>query len=94
MIKERGLAVSLHEERRNGRDYVTEFYDFDNGFIGPTFDVSFSDQRVRVWLDLCLSAAWLSNHSPGTARFVAGITAQEQTTLRDPLAPGHREQVE
>jgi hypothetical protein len=41
MAKERDLAVSVHEEVRGANHVITEIYDFVNGAIGPTEEVSF-----------------------------------------------------
>jgi hypothetical protein len=42
LAKAEQLAVSVHEEQRGGRPYITEIYDFENGAVGPTEEVSFS----------------------------------------------------
>lgn len=48
--KKNGWAISVHEEQRNGRWYITEIYDFPNGAVGPTEEVSFSvSECVYGW---------------------------------------------
>jgi len=42
MAKETGTAVSIHEETRGGRTFITEIVDFQTGALGPTDQVSFS----------------------------------------------------
>jgi hypothetical protein len=42
MAKERGLAVSVHEEQRGADRVITEIYDFVNGAVGPTEEISFA----------------------------------------------------
>ncbi|MEO1469865.1 MAG: hypothetical protein AAFV86_12470 [Pseudomonadota bacterium] len=88
MAKETGREISLHEETRGGRRYLTEMYDFENGYVGPTFDVSFSvSECVYGW-----TAAYEQRGSYITVRvrldFDAGISATEQQTLRDTWQTG------
>jgi hypothetical protein len=42
MAKERGLAVSFHEDVRGADRVITEIYDFVNGAVGPTEEISFA----------------------------------------------------
>jgi hypothetical protein len=80
--KARGWAVSVHEEQRGGRWYITEIYDFSTGTVGPTYDVSFGVSECTFgW-----TAAYRQRGTTITVRIRlvpdAGITAATMNTLR------------
>jgi hypothetical protein len=81
--KSENWAVSVHEEVRGGRPYVTEIYDFPTGVVGPTQEVSFSvSECVYGW-----TAAYAQRGTRITVRIRldpdAGISDATMTTLRD-----------
>ena len=41
MTKATGETISIHEELRGERWYLTEIYDFENGAVGPTTEVEY-----------------------------------------------------
>ena len=80
--KARGWAVSIHEELRGNRWYITEIYDFPTGTVGPTYDVSFSaSECIYGW-----TAAYQQRGTSITVRIRlvpdAGISAATMATLR------------
>ncbi len=80
--KARGWAVSVHEEQRGGRWYITEIYDFPTGTVGPTYNVSFSvSECIYGW-----TAAYQQRGTTITVRIRlaadAGISAETMATLR------------
>jgi hypothetical protein len=86
--KARGWAISVHEEVRGGVNFITEIYDFPNGAVGPTENISFSvSECVYGW-----TAAYDQRGTDITVRirldFDAGIDAATQTTLRDTWKTG------
>lgn len=88
MAKERGLDISIHEETRGGRRYITEMYDYENGFVGPTREISYSmSECIYGW-----TVAYRQRGAYITVRirldFDAGITATEQTNLRNTWRTG------
>lgn len=88
MAKEKNLDVSIHEEQRSGRTYLTEMYDFRNGYVGPTFEVSFSvSECIYGW-----TAAYSQRGSYVTVRvrldFDSGISSATQQTLMDTWKAG------
>jgi hypothetical protein len=81
--KKEQWAVSVHEETRDGRPYITEIYDFPTGVVGPTEEVSFSvSECVYGW-----TAAYAQRGTRITVRIRldpdAGISATTMATLRD-----------
>lgn len=82
MAKQRGLAVSVHEEERSGDRVITEIYDFINGAVGPTEEVSFSVSECSFgWT---AAYAQRGTHITVRIRLVpdTGISAQTMATLR------------
>ena len=82
MAKGAGRTVSVHEEARGGRNYITEMYDIENSWIGPTHDISFSvSECVYGW-----TAAYQQRGTAITVRIRLNpdrdVTAAEMTTLR------------
>lgn len=80
--KANGWAVSVHEEQRGDRWYITEIYDFPNGTVGPTESVSFSvSECVYGW-----TAAYDQRGTTITVRIRldpdAGISNATMNTLR------------
>lgn len=50
LSKERGLAISVHEEERGGNRVITEIYDFQASAVGPTEEISFDvSECVYGW---------------------------------------------
>ena len=80
--KARGWAVSVAEELRGSRWYVTEIYDFPTGSVGSTYDISTGVSECTY--------SWTSAYTQlGTTITVrirlvpdAGITAETMATLR------------
>jgi len=88
MAKERGLPVSVHEETRNGRPFVTEIYDFVNGAVGPTTEVSFAVSECGFgWT---AAYAQRGTHITVRIRLVPddGITAETMASLRSTWKAG------
>ena len=88
IAKERGLAVSLHEEQRDGRTYITEIYDFENGAVGPTQEIQFDvDECIYGWT---AAYAQRGTHITVRIRLVpdADVSAATLTTLRNTWKTG------
>ncbi len=88
MAKERGLAVSVHEEQRGNDRVITEIYDFVNGATGPGEEVSFSvSECVYSWT---AAYAQRGTHITVRIRLVpdAGISDATMATLRDTWKQG------
>jgi hypothetical protein len=86
--KSNGWAISVHEEQRDGRPYITEIYDFPNGAVGPVQSVSFDvSECVYGW-----TAAFDQRGTDITVRIRldpdAGISAQTMATLRNTWKTG------
>lgn len=86
--KHNGWAVSVHEEQRDGRWFITEMYDFPNGVVGPTQEISFGmSECIYGW-----TAAYQQRGTQITVRirlnFDAGISAATQATLRNTWKTG------
>ena len=82
MAKGAGRTVSVHEEARGGRNYITEMYDIENSWVGPTLDISFSvSECVYGW-----TAAYQQRGTAITVRIRLNpdrdVTAAEMATLR------------
>jgi hypothetical protein len=81
--KSNGWAASIHEEERGSRWYITEIYDFPNGAVGPTEEISFSvSECIYGW-----TAAYAQRGTQITVRIRLdpddGISAETMNTLRD-----------
>ena len=81
--KRNGWVVSVHEEERGGRTFITEMYDFLNGEVGPTQEVSFAvSECVYGW-----NAAYAQRGTTITVRIRlvpdAGISAATMDDLRN-----------
>ena len=88
MAKEENSEVSIHEETRGGRVFITEFYDFRNGAVGPTEEVSFSVKEcIYGW-----TAAYEQRGTLITVRIKLDpdrdVTAAELNTLHDKWRTG------
>jgi hypothetical protein len=86
--KSRGWAISVHEEQRDGRPYITEIYDFPNGAIGSVEHVSFDvSECVYGW-----TAAYDQRGTDITVRIRlvpdAGISEQTMAALRNTWKAG------
>jgi hypothetical protein len=80
--KAHGWAISVHEEERGGRWFITEFLDFPDGQLGPTEEVSFSvSECVYGW-----TAAYAQRGTHIVVRIRldpdAGISAATMDSLR------------
>ncbi len=80
--KSENWPVSVHEEERSGRWFITEIYDFVTGVVGPTTEVSFAvSECIYNW-----TAAYAQRGTQITVRirldFDAGISQQTMNTLR------------
>jgi hypothetical protein len=81
--KQTGQAVSVHEEVRGGLNVITELYDFANGAVGPTEEVSFDvSECVYGW-----RAAYAQRGTAITVRIRlnpdADVSADTMGTLRE-----------
>lgn len=81
--KARGAQVSVHEEQRGERWFVTEIYDFPNGEVGPIEEVSRSiSECVYGW-----TAAYAQRGTTIVVRirldFDDGISPETQTELKN-----------
>lgn len=81
--KAHSWAVSVHEEERGGDLVVTEIYDFPNGTIGPTEEISFDvSECVYDW-----TAAYAQRGTTITVRIRLDpdddVSAETMATLRD-----------
>lgn len=86
--KARNWAVSVHEESRDTRWYVTEIYDFRTGSVGPTQEVSFDvSECVYDW-----TAAYAQRGTHITVRVRLdpddGISAETMAALRERWSSG------
>ncbi len=82
MAKATNRGVSVHEEVRGGRTYITEMYDFSNSWVGPVQQVSFSvSECIYGW-----TAAYDQQGTVITVRIRlnpdADVTATELAALR------------
>lgn len=80
--KRHGWTVSVHEEQRSGRWYITEIYDFATGAVGPVESVSFSvSECIYGW-----TARYDQRGTDITVRIRldpdSGISAATMNTLR------------
>ena len=88
LAKERNLAISIHEEQRGANRVITEIYDFPNGEVGPTEEISFSvSECVYIWT---AAYAQRGTHITVRIRLVpdAGISEQTMATLRNTWQQG------
>ena len=81
--KARNWPISIHEEQRGSRTYITEIYDFRTGAVGPTQEVSFAVSECSFnW-----TAAFAQRGTLITVRIRlnpdAGISDETMATLRD-----------
>jgi hypothetical protein len=88
VTKETGRTVSIHEETRGGRTYITEMYDFENGAVGPTEGISFSvSECIYGW-----TAAYEQRGTVITVRIRlnpdSDVTATELQTLMNTWRSG------
>jgi hypothetical protein len=86
--KENNWAISVHEERRGDRWFITEIYDFPNGSIGPTEEISFSvSECIYGW-----TAAYAQRGTTITVRIRLnpddGISEETMATLRNTWKTG------
>ena len=80
--KRANAAISVREVTRSNHTYITEMYDYVNGWIGPTQEVSFSvSECVYGW-----TAAYAQRGTGITIRIRLDpdddVTAQEMANLR------------
>jgi len=80
--KSRQWAISVHEEQRSDRWFITEIYDFPNGVLGPVQEISFAMSECSFsW-----TAAYAQRGTEITVRIRLvpdnGISAETMTTLR------------
>jgi hypothetical protein len=80
--KARNWAVSVHEELRGSRWYITEIYDFRTGAVGPTQEIAFDvSECVYRW-----RAAYAQRGTHITVRIQLvpddGISDETMATLR------------
>ena len=88
LAKERNLAVSVREEQRGADRVITEIYDFVNGSIGPTEEVSVQvNECVYGWR---AAYAQRGTHITVRIRLVpdTGIAAETMAALRNTWKQG------
>jgi hypothetical protein len=86
--KSNGWAISVHEEQRGDRWFITEMYDFPTGVVGPVEEISFAvAECIYGW-----TSAYQQQGTQITVRIRldpdSDVTAETMATLRNTWKTG------